>query len=240
MRLLGHKAYGSIPHLPSSRTGPSDRHIDEPSARRLTAGCASGERVLVREKLDGTCVAVACHEGEIVALGRQGDLASKSRNVGRQAFARWVDAHRTRFAALLQPGERFVGEWLALVHSTHYDLPHEPFVVFDLMRGRERALDEELRARAQGLTLPTLLHVGSACSVAQAMTKLGTHGHHGAREEAEGAVWRLENRSRVLVLAKFVRASKEDGLYLPDHTGEPPIWNQAPGFVPPSFGDDPT
>lgn len=228
MRVLGQKAYGSIPHLPGSRTGPSDRRVDRPAARRLTETCSDDERVLVREKLDGSCVAIANHEGSIVALGRNGDLASRSRNLGRRAFATWVDTHRARFEDLLKPGERFVGEWLALVHSTHYDLKHEPFVPFDLMRGSTRALDAELRVRARGLTLPALLHEGSACSVEQALQALGDHGHHGARELAEGAVWRLERAGRVVVVAKFVRASKEDGLYLPDHTGEPPIWNWRP------------
>ena len=196
--------------------------------------------MIVREKLDGSCVAIARHDGRILALGRGGDLASKSRNVGRRAFARWVDEHAQRFAALLEDGERFVGEWLALVHSTHYDLSHEPFVVFDLMRGGERALDAELCERARGLTLPALLHRGAACSVEDALEKLGRHGHHGAREDAEGAVWRLERGGRVRVLAKFVRASKEDGRYLPDHTGEAPRWNRAPGFEPPSFDGEAT
>lgn len=239
MRVLGHKAYGSIPHLPGSRTGPSDRTVDAPAAQRLTVSCGS-DRVVVREKLDGTCVAIARHDGHILALGRDGGLASASRNVGRRAFARWVDAHATRFMELLHDGERFVGEWLALVHSTHYDLTHAPFVVFDLMRGRERVLDAELRERARGLVLPALLHEGAACSVERAMKRLGVHGHHGAREEAEGAVWRLERAGRVVLVAKYVRASKRDGLWLPDHTGEPPQWNRAPGWHPPSFEPETT
>lgn len=240
MRVLGHKAYGSIPHLPGSRTGPSDRCVDEPTARRLTEGCGDDERVFVREKLDGACSAIARHEGRIIALGRNGEPAATSRNVGRLAFAAWVDENNKRFASLLRDGERFVGEWLALVHSTHYALDHEPFVVFDLMRGRVRAGNAELCERARGLVLPKLLHEGGACSVERAMTELGRHGHHGAREDAEGAVWRLERDDRVLALAKHVRASKEDGLYLPDHTGEPARWNLAPGFEPPSFDDETT
>ena len=240
MRVLDQKAYGSIPHLPGSRTGPSDRHVDDPSARRLTEECADDARVIVREKLDGSCVAIAHHDGSIVALGRNGDLASKSRNVGRRAFALWVDEHTARFRELLQPGERFVGEWLGLVHSTHYDLAHEPLVVFDLMRGTRRALERELRERARGLVLPKLLHEGGPCSIDRAMAQLGEHGHHGAREPAEGAVWRLERGGRVALVAKYVRASKQDGLYLPDHTGEAPRWNAAPGFRPPSFDGEPT
>jgi len=240
MRVLGHRAYGSIPHLPGSRTGPSDRCIDEPAARRVIESCARDERVFVHEKLDGSCVAVARHDGRVIALGRNGDLASRSRNVGRRAFASWVEANATRFGALLRDGERFVGEWLALVHSTHYALRHEPFVVFDLMRGSDRASNAELRERGRGLVFPTLLHAGGACSVERAMEKLGRHGHHGAREDAEGAVWRLERGGRVLVMAKYVRASKQDGLYLPDHTGLPPHWNEAPGFEAPSFDAETT
>lgn len=32
---LGHKAYGSIPHLPTSRLGPGDHHVTEGQARIL-------------------------------------------------------------------------------------------------------------------------------------------------------------------------------------------------------------
>ncbi len=226
-RPLGHRCYGSIPHLPGSRTGPSDRHIDVSIAARLIDAAKPGEEVLVREKLDGSCVGVARIDDAIVALGRAGDLAAESRNEGRRLFARWVDTHADRFLAVLEPGERLVGEWLALAHATRYALHHEPFVAFDLMRGSERASTEELTERAERaeVVLPALLHHGAACSVELALERLGTHGHHGALDVAEGAVWRLEREGTVLHVAKFVRPGKEDGVLLPDHSGEAAVWN---------------
>ena len=45
-----------------------------------------------------------------------------------------------------------------------------------------------------------------------------------AGEEREGAVWRVERRGGYDFLAKFVRPSKVDGAYLPELSGEAPIW----------------
>jgi ATP-dependent RNA circularization protein (DNA/RNA ligase family) len=77
-----------------------------------------GEVVVVEEKLDGSCVAAVRDGDEIVALGRQGTLAAASPNEARRLFASWVEARRARFLSALAPGERLVGEWLAMAHGT--------------------------------------------------------------------------------------------------------------------------
>jgi hypothetical protein len=154
---LGGPAYGSIPHLPGSRTGhdgaasgpkpragkagagASDRTISPHRARALTDRAERpGDRVFVEEKLDGSCVAAARVGDAILALGREGALAAESLNDSRRRFAAWVEREKERFLAVLDPGERLVGEWLALAHGTRYRLPHEPFVAFDLMAGSAR------------------------------------------------------------------------------------------------------
>lgn len=234
-RPLGGPAYGSIPHLPGSRTGPADRHLDLARARRGLSEARHGCEVFVEEKLDGSCVAAARIGERILALGRRGDLAARSRNEGRQLWAAWVAAEEARFRRLLAPGERVVGEWLALVHGTRYALEHEPFVAFDLFDAAGERLSHDLRwlrLEAEGFATPTLLHRGGPLSLAAADALLGPRGHHGALDPAEGAVWRVERhrggRARVEWVAKFVRQGKEDGCLLPERTGRPALWNWRP------------
>lgn len=233
-RPLGTRAYGSIPHLPGSRTGPADRHVPAGQARICTERVRDRrDTVIVQEKLDGSCVAVARIGEDIVALGREGALAAESRNPSRRLWARFVAAQRGRFARALEPGERLVGEWLALAHGTRYDLPHEPFVCFDLMRGAKRAPLAVVQARAErvALPLPGLVHRGGAVGVSAALAALGT-GFHGALDPVEGAIWRVERRRgseiEVDIVAKYVRLDKVDGCLLPENSGQPAIWNWRP------------
>ena len=60
------------------------------------------------------------------------------------------------------------------------------------------------------------------------MERLGDHGHHGAIDRAEGAVWRCERLGKVDFLGKFVRPEKVDGTYLPEISGKDAIWNWQP------------
>lgn len=225
MKPLGGKAYGSIPHLPGSRLGPGDHHC-HPGQESL---CFSRRRrkddvVWVEEKLDGSCVSAArLADGSLVALGRAGYLAQTSPHEQHHLFAAWVREHWFRFD-FLQPGERVVGEWLAMAHGTRYDLAgRDPFVVFDLMRGTDRALRAEFVERTVRLAHPAVL-ARDLCTVEQAMTALGTRGHYGAVDQAEGAVWRVEHNGRVDFLAKYVRPDKVDGRFFDG----PPIWNWRP------------
>ena len=212
---LGRKSYGSIGHLPGSRLGPGDHCVNDGQARILTVKPRDRhDRVIVCEKLDGSNVAVANVGGAILALGRSGYLAQTSSYEQHQLFAAWVRQNSDRFC-FLKDGERVCGEWLAQAHGTRYQLSHEPFVPFDLMRGDERALFDEFAPRmAQaGFATPTVLFIGQGegFPVAEAMKKLGQFGFHGALEPAEGAVWRVERQGRVDFMAKYVRPGKVDG-----------------------------
>ncbi len=223
------KLYPSIPHLPSSRAG-GDRVISAEKARRFLETSRVRDVVIVEEKLDGSCVLVVRDGGDIVAFGREGGLAEKSLNEARRMFAAWVKQNEKRFAKILEPGEALAGEWMALVHGIPYDLPHEPFVVFDLMIERHtRAPRSALRERAKraGLAMPGLVHEGSAISIADAQTLLG-RGSSGAREAPEGLVYRIENKGAFVDIAKWVRADKVDGARLPEKTGEPALFNWRP------------
>lgn len=76
---LGHKAYGSIGHLPGSRLGPGDHHVPVGQGHICTAKRRDKhDWVWVQEKLDGCCMSVAKIDGRIVALGRAGYTAASA------------------------------------------------------------------------------------------------------------------------------------------------------------------
>ena len=228
---LGHKCYGHIPHLPGSRRGPGDHKCHE---GQMKIACEKlrnrHDRVIVTEKLDGSNVGVAMINNEIVALTRAGYLAETSPFAMHHYFMGWVVANKNRFSLVLRNGERLCGEWLLVAHGTKYDLPHEPFIAFDIMAGQKRMPCDDFKFRV-GLgdfTTPHVISDGGPTSIDDAMCKLGKYGFHGALEPVEGAVWRVERSvlidktvgnsggrwAEVDFLVKYVRPDKEDGKYL--------------------------
>lgn len=227
---LGIKAFGSIPHLPGSRRGPADKGLSEQQARILTDKARDKHDVItVQEKLDGSCVSVAKINGDIIALIRAGYPASGSNYTQHHAFARWVEQNKARFDALLSEGERVCGEWLMEAHGTIYELKHEPFVAFDIMRGHERTLAATVKERCDAVQLitPRVIHVGGPISIEKVLAMLEPSGH-GAQDGVEGAVWRVERQGVVDFLGKYVRMSKTDGKYLESVSGKPAIYNWTP------------
>lgn len=234
---LGSKAYGHIPHLPGSRVGPGDHTCDPGQARICTEHVRDRhDTVIVTEKLDGSNCAVARIQGTLIPLIRAGYPAAQSPYMQHQWFHAWVMARAARFLAVLHDGEWIVGEWLAQAHGTRYTLSHEPYVVFDLIQGRDASgsfqrvpwnvLVDRLNGR---FVLPTVIHRGGAYSIAALQSYYAQHGSgHGAQDPVEGAVWRVERRGRVDFLAKWVRPDKLDGCYLPETSGLPPVWNWTP------------
>jgi hypothetical protein len=235
---LGRKAYGHIAHLPGSRVGPGDHTCHEGQARICTEKARDRhDRIIVQEKLDGSCCAVAKIDGSIVPLIRAGYRAEQSHYEQHRLFAAWVYERQDAFAAVLQDGERLVGEWLAQAHGTRYNLrDRDPFVVFDLMHEDERATVDELTARLEyRFDQPVLLHAGGPLAVKDAMALLAEQQYlTGAVDEPEGCVWRVERydhrakRWRVDFLAKYVRPDKQDGCYLPEISSQPAVWNWRP------------
>lgn len=225
---LGQKAYGSIPHLPGSRRGPADKGLSEQQASICTHKARDRHDVIiVQEKLDGSNTSVAKVGGKILALGRAGYLAESSPYEQHRLFAEWVRINNARFGALLEEGERCVGEWLAQAHGTRYALTHEPYVIFDIMRGVTRQPWEVVKTRCAGFVLPRTLHVGAPLDIAAAVAMLEPSGH-GALDPVEGAVWRVERRGVVDFLGKYVRPEKVDGLLLPERNGGVCVWNWRP------------
>ena len=225
---LGHKGYGSIPHLSGSRLGPGDHSCNVGQETIcLVQGRDNHDRVIVTEKLDGSNVCVARVGDEIVALNRAGYLATSSPHEQHHLFARWVDLRTADFMKRLAPGERFVGEWLAQAHGTRYHLEHAPFVIFDLMNGQDRLTHDECRSRSWGLTCAAVLHDGGPVGLDVIGPMLETSAH-GAVGPAEGAVWRVERNGKFDFITKWVRHGKIDGSLIPDISGEPAVWNWHP------------
>lgn len=228
---LGGKSYGSIPHLPGSRLGPGDHHVSEGQARICTVKPRDRHDVIiVQEKLDGSNVAAARIDGQILALTRAGYLATTSQYEQHHMWAAWVRENADRFMAVLADGERLCGEWLAQAHGTRYELEawnREPFAAFDIIRGSERLnFDDFLSAVHQGgFCLPFLLSHGAPYSVEDLLERLKMPTWSGAVDPIEGAVWRVERQGKVDFLAKWVRPDKVDGLYLPEMNGGQAIWN---------------
>lgn len=221
------KSYGSIPHLPNSRLGSGDHYCPEGQADIvLKKKRDKNDLVIVTEKLDGSNVGVLKKDGIIIPLVRSGHVANTSKYKQHQLFHDWVMKNHGKFDGVLREGERLCGEWLLQAHGTRYNLPHEPFVAFDIMEGKERISFIELFNRLNGkFTMPSLVHIGEAISVDDALKKLGKFGRHGAIDEVEGLVYRVERNGKFDFICKFVKHTKEDGKYLESVTGKEPIWN---------------
>ena len=226
---LGRKAYGSIPHLRGSRVGPGDWFLEDQQAAHMVVSARRTQRhvdrVLVTEKLDGSCCALARIGDRVVALNRAGYACDTSPYETHRGFARWVAARADRFLAALGDLERVPGEWMQVAHGTLYDIRDDEdlFVPFDvIVPGADRGLPErrlphdEQRERFArlGLTGAKVLSDGPAVALDDALALLGEFGHHGATETAEGVVYRLETNGTFNYLAKFVRPGKVDGKYL--------------------------
>lgn len=259
---IGHGKYGSIGHLPGSRlehnhakyqTGKTvgvDVGVQQGAADICTKLARKGDRIIVQEKLDGSNVSVCNDGGRLVALTRGGKLADSSKYEHHRLFSRWMHQNADLFA-FIEPGERLCGEWLALAHGTIYKLPHAPFVAFDLVDTRQRLKTDDdptgcriprltfdaFMLRCSHLPTPHVLSDGGACSIERAISLLDPK-HHGATEDIEGAVWRVEREGRVDILAKYVRPDKVDGCYLPEISGKEAIWNWHPFLAMPPHGGE--
>lgn len=222
MKPLGGKAYGSIPHLPGSRLGVGDHHChDGQSVIALEKFRDKHDRIIVTEKLDGSCVCVANIEGATMALTRAGYLAKTSPFAMHHAFSDWVMA---RDWTALPRNHRLCGEWMQVAHGTLYE-GVSPLIAFDVMEcGRRLPHDQARQIMTDlGVAAAHVISDGPPIGVEVVMGAIGENGFHGAVEQVEGAVWRVERKGEFDFMAKFVRHDKQDGKYLESVTGLPPI-----------------
>jgi len=191
------------------------------------------DNIIVQEKLDGSCVAVAKVDDIPYCLTKNGNLCVESPFEQHHLFVDWMHQHFDRFYDTLREGERLVGEWLAQAHSTIYT-PYqgwEPFVAFDLMIYHERLpFNEFVQRLNRRFMMPPLISEGPACTLvrAQLLTNGGQSQYGG--DEAEGFVWRVERRGEVDFLCKWVKPSYQPGKLLPELNPaiQEPVWNWRP------------
>lgn len=210
------RSYGSIPHLFYSCAN-GDKFVGTGQHRIATEKCRdSHDLVIVQEKVDGANVSVLKKDGVLIPLSRNGHTCQEATYPQLKLFHQWVMQHYEKFD-WLQEGERLCGEWMILAHGTKYDIK-TPFIAFDLMGEYGRLTYADFMRRLPGqFDVPHLLHIGGPFSVEKAMQALGTYGHHGALEETEGAVWRIERNGKIDFLAKYLRRSPDTiGRYLGD------------------------
>lgn len=216
---LGGRGYGHIGHIPGSKLGPGDHTIEPNQAALLTGGKKLPTRhhcVVIQEKLDGSCLAVAKIEGRIVTIGRAGYLNSTAPFPHLLAFDTWVDERRPAFDALLLEGERVIGEWVAFAMSTLYRLPHDgaKWRPFDIMRGHDRVSSSDVFARCANegfLPVTTIAREPMDPSSAYALAAAAPVDSRGVDGVPEGVVYRMEERGRTLFMGKWVRADYEPG-----------------------------
>lgn len=229
-KLLGFKAYGSTPHLVESRLGPGDHSLPVEQSDLFTGKRHRRvDRFIVTEKVDGSCVAIAKLDGNILALQRAGYLANTSPYALHHAFARWVEARRGQFDAILEEGERIVGEWMHTAMGTLYEIvdPDMLFIAFALFREQQRASYDEFawRCDSNGLLRAHVISDGPGIKIDEVMKLLGEKGFHGALDGVEGAVWVQETDGAFNSIAKFVKADKIDGKYMSGVTGREDVIN---------------
>lgn len=238
---LGFKAYGSTPHLIGSRLGPGDYSLKREQSelftgsRKRLGGRPKKDRIIVTEKVDGSCVSVAKASGDILALQRAGYLAATSPYALHHAFDRWVSARSTLFREMLSDGERIVGEWMHTAMGTRYEIedPEKLLIGFALFDGTRRLPYDAFveRCEKHGIQMAHLIADGAGISAEEAMSLLGPHGFHGALDGVEGAVWVMETNGEFNAIAKFVKSDKIDGKYMSGITEEPDVIN----YVGPEF-----
>lgn len=218
------KAYGHIPHLIGSRTGKGDHTIHIGQHDICTKKVRDKhDLIIVEEKLDGSCVSCALINNKIIPLVRAGYIAWSSPYEQHQLWTKWVLKNEERFRKVLKEGERIVGEWLIQAHGTKYNLPHEPFVAFDIIKNTQRKTREVFWNRINDIfVVPKIIHYNNfPFNIEQALQNILVSGH-GAIDSVEGAVWRVERHNKVDFLAKYVRHDKVDGLYL---SSKKVVWN---------------
>lgn len=216
-------SYGSIAHLPNSRMGIGDKPLHAGQVNILwTKPRDKHDRIIVQEKVDGSCVSVLKKDGILYALGRAGFLCNSSPYKQHLFFDAWVKENISRFS-FLEENQRLVGEWMAMAHGIKYNMLHEPFVVFDLITGKVRHPYDEFKVKTKNFIQASLLHDGGSLSLESLLPKI-VRSYHGG-EFSEGAVYRVERKGVVDFLGKWVNAFHICGKYFSE---EKEVWNDFP------------
>lgn len=246
MKPLNQKPYHSIGHIQSSQLGEKDHLIKREQERiALTDLGDNGQtlklKVACTIKKDGTNVAIAKLNHQLVPLVRSGERAESSPYLQHRLFATWMFQPEIYhwFYAFLNEGEWVSGEWLAQAHGIIYQLKAPPFYLFDLSQNGEKILYNKLVERFYSFDHPpcclaTILHddfspypLKDALKDLAVFTNQESNSYPLKREQEteEGLIWRVESHfeNKVLWLCKYVNPHHKTGQYL---LNEFPVWNE--------------
>jgi hypothetical protein len=215
--------FGNIKHLTGSRLKDSgdtlmDKIIQPYFTEKLQF--PKRDKLYVTEKIDGANVGVYKRDGRLHPVMRKGYDVRTSEYGFLHRFADFVSDNSTRFDGLLSDGERVCGEWMIKTHSLFYKMPHEPFVVFDIIQGLEKPVRPgyaEIIARCKnyGFITAGLVHEGCAISIEDALSALGG-GFHGCLSPPEGVAYRYERDGTFEMSAKYVSNLSVGGDFMDD------------------------
>jgi len=223
---LNCKAYGSIPHISSSKLGIGDNRLTIGQENILFKKTRSKyDNIVVTEKLDGSNVAVAKVDGILYPLTRAGNICSQSKFTQHLDFNQYLYNNYNKFDSILEEGEQLSGEWLSSTHGILYDLRNrDPFVVFDMFTKknskniRERYLfSYTIETISKKFThVPLLYSDNSSADLNEIHKKLGQYGHYNSMEFTEGFVLKCENlkKENCEFMAKYVKPEITQGKYL--------------------------
>jgi len=214
--------FGNIKHLTGSRLKDSGDSLMEKNLQPFFTEAIQfpkRDKLYVTEKVDGANVGVYKKDGVLYPVMRKGYDVRTSEWMFMRRFADFVAGNIARFDALLADGERVCGEWMIKTHSLFYKMPHEPFVVFDIIQGAEDKpvklgfADIMAACKRHGFTHAGLVWEKGAISVIDALRLLGW-GFHGCQTVPEGIVYRYERDGTFLMSAKFVSNLNVGGDYM--------------------------
>lgn len=232
MKILGFKNYGSIPHLRCSKLGSGDHFIENGQELILTKKARDKhDNILVFEKYDGSNVGVCKKDNKIYAITRSGYEAKTSPYKQHHFYADWVKSKEFLFMDLLSNNERIAGEWLLQAHGLKYEIIGDPIVFFDYFNPKNERLifkDLEEKALKYGLSLPRKLHEGMPVLVSELLPILNQKTDSIKSDELpEGMVYRVERKSKVDFLAKWVRCDFRNGQYCIEVDESNLTWNKS-------------
>jgi len=213
--------FGNIKHLTGSRMKDSgDTLLEKAIQPFFTERLQFSKRdnLVVTEKIDGANVGVVKINGFLYPIMRKGYDVRTSEYIFLRRFADFLSDNEARFGDLLADGERVCGEWMIKTHSLTYKMPHEPFVVFDIIESNAtRPIYTEIRERCEryGFTTSGLVWEGAAIGVDEAHRLLG-NGFHGCKNAPEGLVYRYERDGMFYMSAKFVSNLNVGGDFMND------------------------
>ena len=232
--------FGNIKHLTGSRMKDAGDTLLEESIQPFFTErlqFPKRDKLVITEKVDGANVGVVKMDGILHPVMRKGYDVRTSEYAFIHQFADFVSDNAIRFDALLADRERVCGEWMIKTHSLFYKMPHEPFIVFDIIKSdAKRPIYDEIRERCkrQGFITAGLVWEGGTISTEEAIRLLGG-GFHGCQGAPEGVVYRYERDGTFEMSAKYVSNLNVGGDLMNDEN----IYNEWKGWKQISMiGDD--